>query len=104
AQTWSPRELVVVLDQGTAEARAAIGRAVAEVDRGDIRIVEPPGPLSLGALRNLSWREARGEIVCIWDDDDLHHPERLARQVAALRAGGGLSIALSEVMQYFPAE
>jgi glycosyltransferase involved in cell wall biosynthesis len=103
AQTWAPRELVVVLDQGPTEARAAIRQAVDEVQRGDIRIVEPPGPLSLGALRNLSWLQAGGEIVCIWDDDDLHHPERLSRQVEILRASGGLSTALSEVMQYFPA-
>lgn len=102
-QTWSNRELVVVLDRGTAEARKAIRRAVAHADRDDIRIVEPDGELTLGALRNVSMRAARGDIVCLWDDDDLYHPERLARQVAALRDCGRPASCLQEVMQYFPA-
>ena len=25
-----------------------------------------------------------GDIVCIWDDDDLHHPHRIATQLSAM--------------------
>jgi glycosyltransferase involved in cell wall biosynthesis len=102
-QTWPNRELVVVLDRGPAEARAAIRAAVAASGRGDIRIVEPDGELTLGALRNVSMGAARGDIICLWDDDDLHHPERLALQLAALRDCGRPASGLREVMQYFPA-
>jgi glycosyltransferase involved in cell wall biosynthesis len=102
-QTWPNRELVIVLDQGRAEDRAAIRAAVAASDRGDIRIVEPEGALTLGALRNVSMGAARGDIVCLWDDDDRYHPERLATQLGALRQSGRLASCLSEVMQYFPA-
>jgi glycosyltransferase involved in cell wall biosynthesis len=102
-QTWADRELVVVLDRGTAEGRAGVRRAVAALGRSDVRIVEPPARHTLGALRNLGWREAAGEIVCVWDDDDLHHPERLQRQVAALIVSGRPASCLQEVMQYFPA-
>jgi glycosyltransferase involved in cell wall biosynthesis len=102
-QTWPNRELVIVLDEGTAEARGAVRDAVAALGRSDIRIVEPAGPLALGALRNVSMREARGDIICLWDDDDLFHPERLALQLTALRASGRPATCLTEVMQYFPA-
>ncbi|MFI4933644.1 MAG: glycosyltransferase family A protein [Caulobacterales bacterium] len=102
-QTYPNRELVIVLDQGTADARAAIRKAVDALGRDDIRIIDPPGPLTLGALRNVSWRAARGDIVCQWDDDDLYHPERLERQLAGLRAADGRSVCLQEVMHYTPA-
>jgi glycosyltransferase involved in cell wall biosynthesis len=104
AQTWPNRELVVVLDQGSDEDRAAVRRAARDLGRGDVRVVEPAGALSLGALRNLSMSAALGELICLWDDDDLYHPERLAQQAAGLLASGRLASCLTEVMQFFPAE
>lgn len=103
AQTHAPRELVMVLDQGPAEARAAIAGHVASLGRDDIRIVAAPGPMTLGALRNLSRESARGVVHCQWDDDDLHHPERVERQLAALDEGGAEAVCLQEVMLYFAA-
>ena len=38
-------------------------------------------------MRNEACRLARGDIVAHWDDDDWYGPERLTRQVAAIRAG-----------------
>ena len=91
AQTHAERELVIVTDAPCAAAvvRLAEGRA-------DVRIVAvDPGP-PLGALRNVAVAAARGELLCQWDDDDRHHPERLAAQLAAL--GGADACALQEVM------
>jgi glycosyltransferase involved in cell wall biosynthesis len=102
-QTYAHRELVVVMDRGTDQARDAIGRHVAALNRPDIRLVDPPGTPTLGALRNISWREARGDILCQWDDDDLYHPDRIEQQLAALRRSASLSVCLQEVMQFFPA-
>jgi glycosyltransferase involved in cell wall biosynthesis len=42
---------------------------------------------SLGAKRNLGVREARGEIIVHWDDDDWSAPQRISQQVAPLAAG-----------------
>jgi O-antigen biosynthesis protein len=42
---------------------------------------------SIGAMRNEACRLARGEIVAHWDDDDWYGPERISRQVAAIRSG-----------------
>ncbi len=35
------------------------------------------------ALRHASMDLATGDVLCQWDDDDLHHPQRVARQPGA---------------------
>lgn len=45
-------------------------------------------PASIGTLRNLACVAARGEIMCHWDDDDLYHQDRIARQVETMRTTG----------------
>ena len=40
--------------------------------------------IPLGELRNISIREADGEYVCQWDDDDWFDPERLSTQMEIL--------------------
>ena len=80
-QTHCSKELVIVFDFGPPETKTAIVEHVASLRRNDIRIVDPRRKLSLGALRNIA-REAPGaRFYCQWDDDDLHHPERLERQL-----------------------
>jgi hypothetical protein len=56
-QTWPHRELVVVVDDG-----------------------DTP----LGALRQASIEDARGEYICQWDDDDRYAPERIEAQLEAI--------------------
>jgi glycosyltransferase involved in cell wall biosynthesis len=102
-QSHAPRELVIVLDQGTAKDKAAIIGHVAALRREDVRVVEAPAGLSLGALRNLSRASARGDVHCQWDDDDLHHPERVERQLAALTQSRAQAVCLREVMLFFTA-
>jgi glycosyltransferase involved in cell wall biosynthesis len=104
AQTHRCRELVIVLHGGSADYRAAVAAHVAALGRDDVRIVEAAETLRLGELRNLSRDQARGDVHCQWDDDDLHHPERIERQLAALIGSGLQAVYCREVMQYFPAE
>lgn len=40
--------------------------------------------LSLGAQRNLSIEKANGEYICLWDDDDWYHSQRLELQYRAI--------------------
>jgi glycosyltransferase involved in cell wall biosynthesis len=103
AQTLPSKELVIVVDGGTDSALQRLLQYVASLKRADIRVVTPPGKLNLGQLRNLSVESAIGDVLCShWDDDDLFHPERLERQLAALTTGGHEAVVLSEVFQYFP--
>lgn len=81
AQTWPNRELVIV-DDGEEDYAPVL----ADIPPDRLihhRLVKDPGK-TLGDLRNLSLDIARGELMSHWDDDDWFHPERLARQQAAL--------------------
>jgi glycosyltransferase involved in cell wall biosynthesis len=103
-QTHPALELVVVVDTTDPAEAAGIFEMVAALGRNDIRIVVPECKLSLGALRNLSWANAHGEVICQWDDDDLSHPQRVSLQLDALLTSGLPACYLQEFMQYFPAE
>jgi len=39
---------------------------------------------SLGELRNISIDISNGEYIIQWDDDDIHHPERIMKQYNSL--------------------
>jgi hypothetical protein len=98
-QTYPDRELVLLTEQlapdlATLIAPHASIRAVEVGHRG----------LTLGALRNLAVRAARGQLVAQWDDDDLHHPERLSAQVNALRQARADACLLNRWKIWWPGE
>jgi glycosyltransferase involved in cell wall biosynthesis len=98
-QTHSRRELVVVTD-GEPRFRRALERAAAALGVDGVRFVFPDEDgWALGALRNLSLDEARGDVVCQWDDDDYSHPERLERQLAELRRSGAAACLMTDHLQ-----
>lgn len=43
---------------------------------------------SLGELRNVAVRHARGHFIATWDDDDYHAPDRLTCQLAEIERTG----------------
>jgi len=101
-QTCPDRELVILMDTGDADTRAALAGHVADLGRSDIRLHVTEGKATLGALRNQSVSLARGDIICQWDDDDLYHPERIARQRALLLEGTFEAVFIQEVLQFYP--
>ena len=102
-QTYANRELVIVMDAGGQSDKAALVRHISSLGRPDIRIVDAPRKLPLGALRNISVAHAAGTYLCHWDDDDHHHPRRLELQLQSLLASGSQGVCLQEVMLYFSA-
>jgi len=99
AQTHGDRELVIVLHpHGDGRDRAA--SAIAALGCDDIRVIMPDAPMSLGALRNLAVDSAAGDAICQWDDDDFHHPDRIAGQLAAATAAYRAATVLQDVMMY----
>lgn len=100
AQSHADAELVVVHDGGAefeARVQALAGRHAARPIR--VHAAVPGG--SLGALRNLSVQLAQGDLVCQWDDDDRHHPRRLALQAEAMREQAADFCFLADQLHWF---
>lgn len=97
-QSHPLRELVVVVDQGGSADREAVVKLLRDFGRADIRMHLTERPMTLGALRNLSMALARGDFVCQWDDDDLHHPDRIALQLLALTHNDAEATILQDVL------
>ena len=81
AQTFRDWELVVV-DDGSGHPEA-IRSAVKGVDNARIVHQDNAG---ISVARNVGFAHSSGEFVAYLDDDDLWAPDKLARQVDALRA------------------
>jgi glycosyltransferase involved in cell wall biosynthesis len=96
AQTYPDRELLILHDADDATAASVQGLA-----GGMIRVVRAAPGQSLGALRNQAIAQCRGELICQWDDDDRNHPERLARQAAALQAERAVACYLVDQLHWF---
>lgn len=65
----------------------------------NIKLVYAPVETVLGELRNISVDNASGMYVMIWDDDDIHHEERLSVQYNALiRSKGKQACFLQKVL------
>lgn len=79
-QDYSERELIVV-DDGDDDLSSRLPAS------SRIRYLRLEGWHSIGAKRNLACREAHGEIIAQWDDDDWFAPGRLSAQVTPLLTG-----------------
>jgi len=95
AQTYPNRELVVVsedmsyhdhqkpLPPGSLfiELPSFRPSIVGDLNQG---VCERNWNWTVGEMRNIAVSRASGDFIATWDDDDLHHPERLAQQMDAL--------------------
>ena len=100
AQTYAPRELVIVHD-GDAAHDAALLCDIPQA--ASVRVQRAPSSFTLGELRNVAIDAARGAFVCQWDDDDRYHPRRLALQWEALRTANAEICFLTDQLHWFPA-
>ncbi|MFI5845181.1 glycosyltransferase family A protein [Catenuloplanes sp. NPDC051500] len=100
AQTHPARELVIV-SQGGREYVARLRASLQAHGVHDAVLVTADPDLRLGELRNLSVDAAAGDLLCIWDDDDLSHPDRLTAQIAGLHERRCHTSFLSEHLQLF---
>ena len=83
-QSYANRQMVIVYEKSD-EATSNFLRV--HKWENSIKIVEvsyQPVKMVLGQLRNISIREADGDYVCQWDDDDWYDPDRLAVQMACV--------------------
>jgi glycosyltransferase involved in cell wall biosynthesis len=100
-QTYPNREMVIV-SAGTPRYLQAILSYVKALGRSDIRVVDLEGDrISLGHLRNVTLDNARGEILCQWDDDDLYHPDRIQLQYDTMVGQDAGACFMTCHLQYF---
>jgi glycosyltransferase involved in cell wall biosynthesis len=100
-QTYPNKEMVIVTAGGE-RYQKAISDYLKSLNHPGIRLEfldESKG--NLGNLRNASMEAATGDVICQWDDDDLYHPERLARQFAEMTAQNAQASFLTDHLQFF---
>jgi glycosyltransferase involved in cell wall biosynthesis len=102
-QRYPHRELVIVC-QGDSAYQDEVRRHIDQTPIAHARLIAAGPQLQLGALRNISLDEARGDLVCIWDDDDCSHPDRLVRQVDHLLETDADAVFLSGSLHLFEAD
>jgi glycosyltransferase involved in cell wall biosynthesis len=79
AQNYHPLEIIVI-DDGSADATAAVARAFSS----SVQLIEQPHA-GAGAARNTGVAAAHGEILAFLDADDLWIPGSLALRLDALQ-------------------
>jgi glycosyltransferase involved in cell wall biosynthesis len=80
AQDYAHKELLIV-DNGESPVHDLAEGHTA------IRYIRPKQRLSLGELRSLATREATGDVIVHWDDDDWYSPQRLRYQITPILSG-----------------
>jgi len=98
AQTYRPLELIVV-DSGSTDGSV---QAVSDYGR-QIRLLvqDRAGP---AAARNLGLGAAQGEFIAFLDQDDLWHPDKLARQMARFHACPALDVCITHIQVFWMPE
>jgi glycosyltransferase involved in cell wall biosynthesis len=97
AQSHSNKEMVVIhpsSDAATVQCIESFGSPLIRSYGVDLP------EATLGELRNISVERATGELLCNWDDDDWHSPERLSAQYAALTASKKPAVILVRLLIY----
>ncbi len=87
AQSYRDFELLVVDDGSRDETPQALAPF-----RGEIKVLRHPRRRGVSAARNRGIAAARGEWLAFLDSDDLWRPEKLAAQMAWLKANPGFHL------------
>jgi glycosyltransferase involved in cell wall biosynthesis len=85
SQTYSNLEVIVV-DDGSTDDTAEIVEAVVSRDPR-VRLLRQKN-CGVAAARNRGIEQSRGALIAPLDADDLWRPDKIAKQVAAMRSGG----------------
>lgn len=96
-QTERRLELIVA-DDASDDDSVAIARGIAGGD-ARVRVIASARNQGPAATRNLALDAARGDWIAVVDSDDLIHPERLARLIAAAE-GAGADLAADDLVYF----
>jgi glycosyltransferase involved in cell wall biosynthesis len=90
AQTWSRKEIILI-DDGSTDQTLAIAR---QFQSGSVCIVRQDNQ-GAAAARNHALQLSQGDYIQYLDADDLMAPDKIERQLAALREGNSKRTLLS---------
>ena len=85
-QSYKNKQLVIVYEDFDTPTHEFVINSKFDDNVKIIMIDSSKGKIPLGELRNISIREADGEYITQWDDDDWFDPERLLSQMEILLA------------------
>jgi glycosyltransferase involved in cell wall biosynthesis len=96
AQTWERKEIIVV-DDGSRDRTAEVARRFAS---NEVAVVSTEN-LGAAAARNRALKLSKGDYIQWLDADDLLAPNKVERQLAALREVDSRHVLLSSAWAYF---
>src|SRR5438034_7154524 len=96
AQTWQRKEIIVV-DDGSTDRTAEVARRLATKD---VRVVSTANQ-GLSAAVNHAYKLCQGDYIQELDADDILAPDKIEKQLAALREGDSKRILLSSPWAHF---
>lgn len=98
-QTLLPQEIVVVLD---GPITTALQNVIDEMQKrtSRLRILPQQKNQGLGVALAIGVKACHNELIARMDTDDIAHPERLAKQVAAFEADPQLVICGSNIEEF----
>jgi glycosyltransferase involved in cell wall biosynthesis len=99
-QTWRDLELIIVDGASTDGTREVLGRLAAEDAR--VRVLLNDEAEGVSAARNQGAAEARAPTLAFIDSDDTWRPQKLQRQLEALRGMPRAKIAYTGCRRLFP--
>lgn len=86
-QSWTDLELIVVDDASTDRTAEILAR----LQEPRLKLIRQPRNAGLVQAMNTALEQAQGEFIARMDADDVAMPERLAQQIALLRARAELA-------------
>jgi len=88
-QSWQPLELIIIDDHSSDDTWQIAQR----IERLDSRVKTYRNSVNVGPYvsKNLALRIATGAYITCQDADDWAHPERIEKQVEAMRGNGGFA-------------
>jgi glycosyltransferase involved in cell wall biosynthesis len=96
AQTWQRKEIIIV-DDGSTDRTVEIARRFATKD---VKIISTPNK-GLSSAVNLAFQHSRGDYIQELDSDDLLSPDKIEKQLGALRKGDSALVLLSSPWAHF---
>ena len=96
AQTWEPKEIIVV-DDGSTDQTLAVAR---KFESDQVRVYTHKNQ-GAAATRNKAYSLSKGDYVQFLDADDLMGPDKISKQMEALGGSTNRRILLSSSWGYF---